>query len=61
MNVSAPNLATVPLLKLPRHEHPRHPDGLGEEFDPDAFVIETANTMLAAQSSAYSHLSIVHP
>jgi len=34
---------------------PKHPERaellewIGEEFDPDAFVVETANTMLAAQ------------
>ena len=33
-------------------EHPEHAEQLewiGEEFDPDAFATETANTMLAAQ------------
>ena len=38
------------VLADPKHpEHAEQLEWIGEEFDPDAFVIETANTMLAAQ------------
>jgi len=46
------NTADPAALNSPDPAHPERAEQvewIGEGFDPDAFVIETANTMLAAQ------------
>jgi len=42
--------------------HPEHIDWIGQEFDPDAFDLELAHTLLAARfRKEKSRRSISHP